>query len=567
MNNADLTALLDRLRAEPRESEWLEFKANRFDAQAIGEYLSALANSACLLGKPRGYLVFGIEDGTHAVVGTSFDPQTEVGQGNQLLPLWLAVLLSPKLGFEIHTCQYQGQRVVVFEVHPAFDRPVEFRGKAYVRNGTSKAALSGYPDKERAIWTRRVDWSAQVCEQATLADLDPQAIAEARRQFAEKNKTKPDRLAELAEWDDATFLNKAKLTVRGSITHAALLLLGREESTSLLAPAVARISWILKTERNEELDYEHFGPPMLLNVNKLLARIRNLTVRELPDGTLFPVELTQYDPWVIREALHNCIAHQDYGLRGRIQVVETPQALLLTNVGGFLPGRVEAVIDQDAPLEIYRNPYLAEAMVSLNMIDTQGGGIKRMFQTQRRRFFPLPDYDLTQLERVMVTLRGRILDVRYTRLLMAQGELDLGTIMLLDKVQKGQRVDADEAKRLKAAKLVEGRYPNLLVAGSVAAVTGDKAQHIRNRGFDNRYYRDLIVDLVREHQPVSREDIDKLLLTKLPDVLTAEQKTNRVHNLLVSLSGKRIRNAGTRQDSRWVLIDSLTSDPVIKVGD
>ncbi len=555
MNTADLTALLDRLRAEPRESEWLEFKANRFDAQAIGEYLSALANSACLLGKPRGYLVFGIEDGTHAVVGTSFDPQTEVGQGNQLLPLWLAVLLSPKLGFEIHTCQYQGQRVVVFEVHPAFDRPVEFRGKAYVRNGTSKAALSSYPDKERAIWTRRVDWSAQVCEQATLADLDPQAIAEARRQFAEKNKTKPDRLAELAAWDDATFLNKAKLTVRGSITHAALILLGREESTSLLAPAVARISWILKNERNEELDYEHFGPPMLLNVNKVLARIRNLTVRELPDGTLFPVELTQYDPWVIREALHNCIAHQDYGLRGRIQVVETPQALLLTNVGGFLPGRVEAVIDQDAPLEIYRNPYLAEAMVSLNMIDTQGGGIKRMFQTQRRRFFPMPDFDLTQPERVMVTLRGRILDVRYTRLLMAQGELDLGTIMLLDKVQKGQRIDADEAKRLKAAKLVEGRYPNLLVASRVAAATGDKAQHIRNRGFDNRYYRDLIVDLVREHQPVSREDINKLLLNKLPEVLSSEQKASRVHNLLTSLSGKRIKNVGTWQASKWVLME------------
>lgn len=555
MNAADLSALLDRLRAEPRESEWLEFKANRFDAQAIGEYLSALANSACLLGKPRGYLVFGIEDGTHAVVGTSFDPQVETGQGNQLLPLWLAVLLSPKLGFEIHTCQYQGRRVVVFEVHPAFDRPVEFRGKAYVRNGTSKAALSGYPDKERAIWTRRVDWSAQVCEQATLADLDPLAIAEARRQFAEKNKSKPDRLAELAAWDDATFLNKAKLTVRGAVTHAALLLLGREESSSLLAPAVARISWILKNERNEELDYEHFGPPLLLNVNKVLARVRNLTVRELPDGTLFPVELTQYDPWVIREALHNCIAHQDYGLRGRVQVVETPHALLLTNVGGFLPGRVEAVIDQDAPLEIYRNPYLAEAMVSLNMIDTQGGGIKRMFQAQRRRFFPLPDYDLSQPERVMVTLRGRILDVRYTRLLMAQGELDLATIMLLDKVQKGQRIAAEDAKRLKAAKLVEGRYPNLLVAGSVAAVAGQKAQHIRNRGFDSQYYRDMIVALVREHQPVSREDIDKLLLDKLPEVLSPAQKLTKIHNLLSSQAGKTIRNAGSRSVSQWVLMD------------
>ena len=106
-------------------------------------------------------------------------------------------------------------------------------------------------------------------------------------------------------------------------------------------------------------------------------------------------------------------------------------------------------------------------MFSLNMIGTQGGGIKRMFQTQRRRFFPLLDYDLSQPKRVMVTLRGSILDVRYTRLLMAQGELDLGTIMLLDKVQKGQRIDAIEAKRLKAAKLVEGRYPNLLVADPI----------------------------------------------------------------------------------------------------
>ena len=550
---ADLTALLDRLRAEPRESEWLEFKANRYEPQAIGEYLSALANSACLLGKPRGYLVFGIADGTHAVVGTAFDPQAENGQGNQLMPLWLALGLHPNVGFEIHTWQYQGQRVVLFEVHPAFDRPVEFYGKAFVRNGSSKTALAKYPEKERAIWSRRVDWSAQVCEQATLADLDPLAIAEARRQFAEKNKTKPDRLAELAAWDDATFLNKAKLTVRGSVTHAALLLLGREESSSLLAPAVARISWILKNERNEELDYEHFGPPLLLNVDKVLARVRNLTVRELPDGTLFPVELTQYDPWVIREALHNCIAHQDYGLRGRVQVVETPHALLLTNVGGFLPGRVEAVIDQDAPLEIYRNPYLAEAMVSLNMIDTQGGGIKRMFQAQRRRFFPLPDYDLSQPERVMVTLRGRILDVRYTRLLMAQGELDLATIMLLDKVQKGQRIEADDAKRLKAAKLVEGRYPNLLVAGSVAAVAGQKAQHIRNRGFDSQYYRDMIVALVREHQPVSREDIDKLLLDKLPEVLTQEQKLNRVHNLLRQLADTgRIQNVGGRRWPKWM---------------
>ena len=88
----------------------------------------------------------------------------------------------------------------------------------------------------------------------------------------------------------------------------------------------------------------------------------------------------------------------------------------------------------------------------------------------------------------------------------------------------------------------------------MAAVAGEKAQHIRNRGFDNRYYRDLIVDLVREHQPVSREDIDKLLLDKLPEVLTQEQKLSKIHNLLSSLSGKAIRNAGSRGAPGWVLI-------------
>lgn len=552
MNTAELTALLDRLCAEPRETEWLEFKANRHEPQALGEYLSALANSACLLGRPRGYLAFGIEDGSHAVVGTAFDPQSEKGKGEQLLPLWLSLGLRPNVGFEIHPFTYQGERVVLFEVHPAFDRPVEFYGTAYVRDGTSKTELSKYPEKARTIWNRRVDWSAQVCEQASLNDLEPQAIAKARREFATKF---PAQAAAAAGWDDATFLNKAKLTIRGGVTHAALLLLGKPEASTLLAPAVARISWLLKNERNEDLDYEHFGPPFLLNVDKVLARIRNLTVRELPGGTLFPVELTQYDPWVIREALHNCIAHQDYGLRGRVQVVETPDALLLTNVGGFLPGRVETVIEQDAPLEIYRNPFLAEAMVNLNMIDTQGGGIKRMFMKQRERFFPMPDYDLSQPERVMVKLRGRILDERYTRVLMSQSGLELGLIMLLDKVQKGARISADESRRLKAAKLVEGRYPNLMVAAPLAALAGQKAQHIRNRGLDSRYYRDMIVELVREHQPVSREDIDRLLLDKLPEVLSDEQKLSKVHNLISSLSGKAIRNAGTRQSPRWILIE------------
>ena len=153
-------------------------------------------------------------------------------------------------------------------------------------------------------------------------------------------------------------------------------------------PAVARISWILKDDKNQEQDYEHFEPPFILSVDKVLSKNRNLILRNLPSGTLFPVEISQYEPLVLREALHNCIAHQDYGLRGRIQLIEKPDALVFTNVGSFLPESVESVIRQDAPLEIYRNPFLCEAMVNLNMIDTQGGGIKRDVSNSEKALFP-----------------------------------------------------------------------------------------------------------------------------------------------------------------------------------
>lgn len=553
MNNVELIALVDRLRRESNEIEWLEFKENRYEPQILGEYLSALANAACLAGKPRGYLLFGINNVSHDVVGTSFDPYAVKGKGNQDLLLWLSMGLRPNIGPDVHIVDHPEGRVVLFDITPAWSRPVRFYGTAYIRVGSSKTELTKHPEKERAIWTCRSDWSAQLCERATLADLDPDAILKAREQFKIKH---PSQAAPADAWDDATFLNKAKLTIQGSITHAAIILLGKSESAALLSPAVAKISWILKDAQNRELDYEHFGPPFILQVDRVLRRVRNLTLRTLPSGTLFPQEITQYDPWVIREALHNCIAHQDYGLRGRINIVETPNSILLTNVGSFLPGNVEKVIRQDAPLEIYRNPFLAEAMVNLNMIDTQGGGIKRMFQAQIKRFFPLPDYDLSEPDRVAVMVRGEVLDEQYTRTLMNRVDLDLWQVMLLDKVQKRIPVSREDHRQLKTAGLVEGRYPSLLIAGPIAKVTGQPGRHIRERGFDKKYYLDLILALVRQHGPVSRTEIDRLLLNKLPEVLTESQKKHRVHNLLSELSRQKlILNVGSRARPKWRVVD------------
>ncbi len=290
-----LIRLVDELRQYSGETEWVEYKRNHCAAELIGEYISALANEACLKHKPKGYLLFGIQDETNEVVGTVFEPYTKKAKGNQALLPWVSAGLNPNLGYEVYIVEHPDGRVVLFEINPARDRPISFRGESFGRIGSSKINLKQYPEKARAIWTRGEDWSAEICDGATLDDLDPEAVAMAKEQFAIKHPAQAD---DIAQWDNVTLLNKARVLKQGKVTHTALLLLGRAESAALLSPAVAKISWILKDADNRELDYEHFGPPFLLAGDRLQSRIRNLVVRTMPSGTLFPVELTQYDFWV-----------------------------------------------------------------------------------------------------------------------------------------------------------------------------------------------------------------------------------------------------------------------------
>jgi ATP-dependent DNA helicase RecG len=559
MNNENLKSLIDELRYLPKETEWIEFKVNNDLPEDIGEYLSALANSARLHNQPAGYLVFGVENKTHNVIGTSFSPKaTKVG--NEEIENWLARLLNPRIDFRIFICDYNSTQVVIFIIDPTHHIPVKFKGEAFVRVGSYKKKLKDFPEKERKIWLRTVkeDWSAGICNAAALQDLDPRAIINARENFKKKF---PEKSGEIDGWDDITFLNKAKVTIQGKITRTAIILLGKDESEYFLSPSVARISWILKDEHNVEKDYEHFGPPFLLNIDTMFGKIRNLKYRYLLDNTLFPTEVTKYEPYVIREALNNCISHQDYELQGRITVVERPDDILFTNLGNFLPESVERVIEQDSPQEHYRNAFLAQAMVNLNLIDTQGGGIKKMFSLQMNRYFPLPDYDLSDTEKVKVRITGKVIDEKYTRLLISETALDLRTVMLLDRIQKKALISKADAARLKKIKLIEGRYPNLHVSATIARVTGEQSKHIRNRGLARKYYKTMITELIREYGPVPREEIDRLLLDKLPEVLSPEQKNTLVHNLLTALRNSGdIRNKGSRRYSQWILVDSTVTE-------
>lgn len=396
------------------------------------------------------------------------------------------------------------------------------------------------------------DWSAQFVENATIEDLDPLAIRKARELYAAKHREKA---LEVEKWDDITFLNKAKITVKGKITHAAIVLLGKEESAALLSPAVAQIRWILKDSQGNERDYEIKGCPFILNAEAIFKKIRNLKYRYInPEfRTLFPEEVDTYEPYVIREALNNAIAHQDYTLGGQINVVEYEDKLVFSNKGSFIPQSISNVLESDAPEEVYRNSFLARAMVDLQMVDTIGSGIRKMFNFQRQRLFPLPDYNL-QNNHVQVTIIGKIINMEYANILANHKNLTLMEVEALNRVQLGHPVSDKEIAWLRKKRLIEGRKPNLFIAKHVAQQLNQKVDYSNNKGFEDNYYCDLILKALAEHHSLSKQEITKLLWKKLPDILNEDQKRSKIGNLLTKLRKQdKIVNHSRGTHSEWYM--------------
>lgn len=553
MIEKQLTQLLEDFLNLPGENEFVEFKKaeNGFDTQKLGEYFSALSNEANLGKKEFGWLLFGIHDKTHAVVGSQYKPtrkalddlKREIAQGT-----------NGGITFtEIHELFYQQKRVILFQI-PAAPKgiPISYKGHYYGRDGESLVALNINELETIRSQVKQFDWSAQLVKGATIEDLDPRAISSARALYTAKNKEKA---IEIADWDDTIFLNKAKLTIKGKVTNAAIVLLGKEESETLLSPAVAKIRWILKDSQGVERDYMIKSCPFLLSIEEVYRKIRNLKYRYInPEfRTLFPEEVDTYEPYVIREAINNAVAHQDYTQGGQINVVEYEDKLVFTNRGGFIPQSISNVLKEDAPEEIYRNPFLARAMVGLQMVDTIGSGIRKMFNFQRQRLFPLPDYTIED-NRVQVTIIGKILNMEYANILARNTDLTLVEVEALNRVQLNREVSDEEIARLRKKKLIEGRKPNIFIAKAVAQQLDQKTAYSNNKGFEDSYYCDLILKALAEHGVLTKQEITKLLWKKLPDVLNEDQKGNKIGNLLSKLRRlDKIINDSRGIHSNWRL--------------
>ncbi len=545
------------------ENEIVEFKeaSGQYPTDRIGQYFSAISNEANLKNQRFGWLVLGVsENGEKSIVGTNFK------KGNPEL--------LEKFKYEIARDTTDGitfsdiielepivdgkkRRVLMFQIPAAaVGIPTSWKNRNYARSGESLMILP--QNKVDIIRSQeRIDWSKRIIDGVDIECLDKNAIAFAREKYVEKM-NRPHIAEEVESMTDEQFLLKTKMIINGKITNAAMVLLGNSDYDYLFERA-PKLMWRLFGSDGQVKDYTEFTIPFITVVDKIFEKIRILKYRYMPNQmSLFPKETDQYDSWLLRELLNNCIAHSNYQLGGRIYFNEFEDCITISNPGDFLPRSIESVLKPAYNPPFYRNQLLADAMVKFHMIDTATSGIKKVFRIQKEKFFPMPDYDLSQNSQVVVKVYGKTLDEKYTYMLYDNPELDIETVYLLDQVQKGKgKLLSDDAVNfLRKHKLVEGRKTSLYLSARVAASLSEETEYIKNRGFSDEYYRNMIISYLKQFQRANRKKIVDLLWDKLPDSLTYEQKKHKITTLLTYMRKKGIIETDSKnhQKSYWVLV-------------
>lgn len=544
--------LLHEYPKENARCEWKEFKnlKNSFcgdEKDDVISYVSAISNMG------GGHLVIGVHDETLEIVGTdtyNYDRQKAILRLTER-----CVNLSTE-GLDIDEFITDDTNLKVWVIHiPRHlpKRPVFAHNKAWQRIEDSLVEMTA--ERMAVILDEPIfcetDWSAQIVSDATIDDLDEVAIAKARKMFKKVHSRIPE--AEVNDWNVETFLSKCGIMKNGGITRAAIILLGKYESAFKLRPAVAQVTWTRRDEKKDVIDYEHFTVPFILTVDEILSRIDNLTMREMPGGTLFPDTMKHYDDYTIREALHNCLAHQDYTIQQRINFVENPTYLYYSNAGNFIPGTLENALTNEEPQSYFRNECLCRAMVDFNMIDTVSRGIKKMFNEQWRRHFPMPDYEIDATKKkVVVRIYGNEINKRYTDLLKTNNTLSLWDCISLDAVQKGRLIHEDVAKDLLCRGLIEGEAPNYNISLGVAKNTHQLPSYTKTKGLDKEKLSQMILQYLQNagDEGAKRDSIYEYLRDVLPSNKTDEQQLRMVGKLLVEMDENKLI---TTKGRKWII--------------
>jgi len=388
---AVLADLVRELCALPRETEWVEFKVNKADPQEIGEYVSALSNSAALVGKAFAYLVWGVRDEDHAIVGTTFDPH-EARVGNEELESWLLRSMDPKVDFRFSVLSDENLRVVVFEIGRAMRHPVRFAGQAYVRVGSYKKKLKDHPEKERALWrvfdrTPFEDLGALehasedevlgLLEYPTYFDLLEQPLPTNRRGILEALAS--DRLVrrnDAGGWD---------------VTHLGAVLFAKRlaEFKGLQRKAVRVIQY--RGDGRTESSRETEGTKGYASgFEGLVGYVNGLLPANEVVGQAFRRSVPMFPELAVRELVANALIHQDFSVTGAGPMIEIfGDRIEITNPGEPLVDTMRFV---DTPPRS-RNEALASLMRRFRICEERGSGVDKVVAQVELFQLPAPLFE------------------------------------------------------------------------------------------------------------------------------------------------------------------------------
>lgn len=389
MENIELCSLIDELRKKCRENEWVEFKVNNENPEMIGEYLSALSNSACLHNQEHAYLVYGVDDKTYEVVGTKFKPSLSK-KGNQELESWLANIVKPKIDFKIHEFKYNELDMVVFQIDATVNEPVSFNGKSFIRVGSYKESLDKYPEKVRKIWLKTSEVLfekrialAKVNEDDVLNLLDYPTFFTMLKLNLPSNKNGILNKLEEEKMIEKHF-DKYSITNLGAILFARDLL-----NFEKLSRKAVRVIIYKGNDRLSTIKEQEGRKGYAIGFEGLISYINDQLPTNEEIGMAFRKEVKMYPELAIREAVANAIIHQDFNITGTGPMIEIfKNRIEISNPGKPLINYLR-LIDQRPQS---RNELLALFMRRINICEERGSGIDKIVNLSEEYQLPAPNF-------------------------------------------------------------------------------------------------------------------------------------------------------------------------------
>ncbi|HDS3853610.1 TPA: putative DNA binding domain-containing protein [Legionella pneumophila] len=386
--------LINELRKLPSETEWLEFKHNKAEPEEIGEYCSALVNSALLLEKPYAYLVWGIDNNTHEIIGTTFKPH-ETKVGNEVLLSWLARLLSPKINFHFATIGIDNNAIIILEIEAEASHPVQFKNQKFIRIGSYKKKLSDHPEKEKALWRvlDRKPFEDGVVEEK-ISDETVLMLIDYPAYFNLLGLPLPDgRTAILDALKTEKLINPCEAGGWNITTLGAVLFAKNLSDFPKLKRKALRIIHYKGNNRIETQreHIEHKG--YAVGFEGLIDYIMALIPTNEVIGTALRKTVPMYPELAIRELVANALTHQDFKVTGAGPMIEIfDNRIEITNPG--LP-LVSTERFLDTPPKS-RNEALASLMRRFGICEERGSGIDKVVSQIEYYQLPAPIFEAVE---------------------------------------------------------------------------------------------------------------------------------------------------------------------------